>query len=222
MHACAVRVDGAEREVLRGDAAVGERVVQRGFADVRHPDEADLCGWRRIGGLEEEGGSATRSTRSTIERRLFLSSIAADDRSSGGSDTTTRTLRLLEKRPSAHGPSVSSSTTFLGGMVCVEEGRGWGRRARAAFLTAAAAAARDWSAGRLAPEKARGGRVRPGARPLEHEEKRPRRVVPSRHSPRARRRARPLPPLPPPLPRPRREVLAHPEIVATRRRLHRG
>ena len=57
------------------------------------------------------------------------------------------------------------------------------------------------------------------AAPLEHEQKRPRRVVPSRHSPRARRRARPLPPLPPPpLRRPRREVLAHPEIVATRRR----
>ena len=38
------------------------------------------------------------------------------------------------------------------------------------------------------------------AAPLEHEQKRPRRVVPSRHSPRARRRARPLPPLPQPPP----------------------
>ena len=46
-----VRVDGAEGEVLGGDGAVGQGVVQRGFADVGHTHEADLR-WGGEGGRE--------------------------------------------------------------------------------------------------------------------------------------------------------------------------
>ena len=41
--------DRAEREVLRGDGAVGQGVVQRGLADVGHADQADLLSEKREG-----------------------------------------------------------------------------------------------------------------------------------------------------------------------------
>ena len=42
-----VGVDGAKREIFRGNRAVGERVVQRRFSDVWHADDAHL-GRRRV------------------------------------------------------------------------------------------------------------------------------------------------------------------------------
>jgi hypothetical protein len=94
--------------------------------------------------LEEEGGSATRSTRSTIERRLFLSSIAGRsiERRLGYDDTDLEVAGEAPERPRAERLLFDDLLRRHG-----LRGRGAGvgsTSARAAFLTAAAAAARDW------------------------------------------------------------------------------
>ena len=42
LHDAAIGLDGAERIVFRRDACFGERVKERGFADVREADDAAL------------------------------------------------------------------------------------------------------------------------------------------------------------------------------------
>ena len=55
VHARGVGIDGAEGEVLGGDGAVRQGVVQRGLADVGHTDEADLFHAEASRAFEREG-----------------------------------------------------------------------------------------------------------------------------------------------------------------------
>ncbi|MNF68866.1 hypothetical protein D3C84_507330 [compost metagenome] len=59
-HDAAVRLDGAEREVLRGDAGFGQGVEQGGLADVGQADDAAVeshgVSLARNGGEELRGG----------------------------------------------------------------------------------------------------------------------------------------------------------------------